>query len=257
MKPEEFWEKSIEDLKRGYCFDSEKNLFICLICGREYEDGIIYKSEEKYIQAEKAIKMHIMEEHINPFFEYLKLGKIYTGLSDVQTILMKMFYEGIPDKEIVKKTSSSSTSTIRNQRFAIKEKYKQAKVLVAIYELLEERRRLNHIKNDDELIEIPRTVNNIDQRFAISQADRNSVMERYFDRDMNLVIKEFPAKEKRKIIILQQIMTNFEYQHVYTEKQVNEIIKKYYEDYSTVRRYLIQYGFLDRDSAQGTYWVKR
>lgn len=168
-----------------------------------------------------------------------------------------MFYEGIPDKEIVKKTSSSSTSTIRNQRFAIKEKYKQAKVLVAIYELLEERRRLNHIKNDDELIEIPRTVNNIDQRFAISQADRNSVMERYFDRDMNLVIKEFPAKEKRKIIILQQIMTNFEYQHVYTEKQVNEIIKKYYEDYSTVRRYLIQYGFLDRDSAQGTYWVKR
>ena len=51
-------------------------------------------------------------------------------------------------------------------------------------------------------------------------------------------------------------MAMFSKQKTYTEKEVNDIIKQYYDDFVSVRRCLIQYGFLDRDGDGTKYWVK-
>jgi len=50
-------------------------------------------------------------------------------------------------------------------------------------------------------------------------------------------------------------MENFQPGKNYSESEVNDTLKLYYEDYVTVRRYLIQYKFMNRDKTGDSYWV--
>ncbi|MEG0457339.1 MAG: DUF2087 domain-containing protein, partial [Oscillospiraceae bacterium] len=63
-------------------------------------------------------------------------------------------------------------------------------------------------------------------------------------------------KEKKKIIILRKIAQQFEKNIKYSEKEVNEILKAIYDDFVTIRRYLIEYGYMDRTSNCEQYWKK-
>lgn len=74
--------------------------------------------------------------------------------------------------------------------------------------------------------------------------------------DENGALHTFPAKEKKKIIILREIATNFKSGEIYTEKEINRVLKRIYDDYVLIRRYLIEYGFLDRNTNGTGYWVK-
>ena len=51
-------------------------------------------------------------------------------------------------------------------------------------------------------------------------------------------------------------MKNFEPGRDYAEKEINKIIKPIYKDFSTIRRYLIEYGFLTRSADCSVYRVK-
>jgi len=79
-------------------------------------------------------------------------------------------------------------------------------------------------------------------------------LENYFDTTGALL--NFPSKEKKKIIILREIAKNFKAQTEYSEKEINRILTRIYDDYVLIRRYLIQYGFLDRKNDGASYWVK-
>ena len=112
-------------------------------------------------------------------------------------------------------------------------------------------------KHDDgKLVDFHPAATSIDDRFAITQAERDDILKRYFGPNNKLLIKSFPAKEKRKIIIMQKIIADFEAGRRYSEKEVNEILKSYYDDYVSVRRAMIQYRFLDRNDDGTEYWVK-
>ena len=260
-----FWNASTQDLKHGFLFNQQNNSYACLLCGEEFEQGVIYPVGDTLCDAEKAVTTHVKTQH-PPIFEFfLGLGRIYTGLSANQAELAKLFYEGHSDKEIVAITNANSASTIRNQRFSIREKYKQAKVLVALTELMEDRlEQLKHERktspysdNDkDKLVDFHPTATSVDERFAITQADREEILSRYFTPEGELRIKNFPAKEKNKIIIMQKIINRFEPNRQFSEKEVNEILKQYYEDFVSVRRALIEYGFMDRSGDCMYYWVK-
>ena len=191
--------------------------------------------------------------------QLLSFGRVYTGLSEGQTALAKLAYSGLSDKEIMEATGAGSISTIRNQRFAIREKYKQAKILLTLVELMEEKmvqlkqtRKINPAEN---LVDFHPAATCIDERFAITQKEKDEVLSRYFDESGALRIKNFPVKEKKKIIILQRLMDNFQPGRSYTEAEVNGILGRYYEDFVTVRRYLIQYGFMARDKTGENYRV--
>jgi len=218
----------------------------------------IYQVESRLYEAEKAAETHIKTQHLPLFEFFLSLGRIYTGLSQGQEEIAKFSYHGLSDKEIVAITGANSPSTIRNQRFAIREKYKQAKILVALVELMEE-----HVsqlkktpKQNEKLVDFHLAATSIDERYAITQAEKDEILKRYFAPDNRLLIKGFPAKEKRKIIIMQKLIGDFEPGKQYTEKEVNALLKNYYEDYVSVRRCMIQYGFLDRNTEGTMYWVK-
>ncbi len=260
-----FWNASTEELKQGFFYDDEQRVYTCIICGKSFEKGIVYPIGACLYSAKRAVSVHISEAHGSVFDFLLDMGKVYTSLTEHQKALMKLFYSGLSDKEIVQQTSASSTSTIRNQRFVLKERYKQAKVIVAMMELLEERKgdkRMNNRsieteKSNESLVDIHRTATMIDERYAITQAEKDEVLGRYFNQDNKLLIKDFPVKEKKKIIILQHLSKEFEPNREYTEKEVNEIVGRFYADIPTTRRYLIQYGFLDRKPNGEAYWVKQ
>jgi len=66
----------------------------------------------------------------------------------------------------------------------------------------------------------------------------------------------FPAREKKKIVVLRRISTYFKEGVTYSEKEVNRILSRVYEDHVLLRRYLIEYGFLDRTRDGAVYFLK-
>jgi hypothetical protein len=73
---------------------------------------------------------------------------------------------------------------------------------------------------------------------------------RSFVRDGRLL--SMPASHGKRQIVLDHIAQSFEPGVRYTEKQVNALLVSWYEDTATVRRYLVDGGFLSRES--GEYW---
>lgn len=259
MNGDLFWNATTDELKKGYIYNHKANFYICLLCGEVFEDGIVYPMGDALCDAKKAVDIHVKTQHPPIFQHLLGLGRIYTGLSSGQEDLAKLFSAGHSDKEIVALTGANSLSTIRNQRFAIREKYKQAKVLVALVELMEEQaaRQKKSTKPDgSKLVDFHPAATSVDERYAITQAEKDDILKRYFGPDNKLLIKGFPAKEKRKIIIMQKLINDFEINRKYSEKEVNTMLKQYYEDYVSVRRSMITYGFLDRNGDGTQYWVK-
>jgi hypothetical protein len=73
---------------------------------------------------------------------------------------------------------------------------------------------------------------------------------RTFFRGGRLV--EIPTKESKRRIVLERIALEFEPGARYDEKTVNAIVGRFYNDYASIRRYLVDEGFLDRE--HGIYW---
>lgn len=75
------------------------------------------------------------------------------------------------------------------------------------------------------------------------------------DYTFNGRIRQFPTKEKKWIVMLHWLATKFEADRRYTEKEVNAILTPIHEDYATLRRNLIAYGFMRRERGGQTYWL--
>ncbi|WP_243297993.1 DUF2087 domain-containing protein [Bacillus litorisediminis] len=254
MEGEEwFWSATIEELEHGYIYDQETGEYVCLICNHRFEDGVIYPMGEVLYEARKAIGQHIKDVH-HSIFEYLiNMDKKYTGLSDHQKELLMYFKQGLSDKEIVRQLKGGSTSTIRNHRFKLKEKEKQAKVFLAIMGLLKSEKE----ESAEEFVTFHKGAKMVDDRYAITKEEQEKVLATYFKQGPDGPLDSFPSKEKRKIIVLQQILNRFDINKKYTEREVNEVIKTAYPDFATIRRYFIEYGFMERNKECTQYWVKQ
>jgi DNA-binding CsgD family transcriptional regulator len=246
-----FWQASIQEIKQGYQYNPSSEEFICLICGKSYRDGIIYPHNNVLYEAKKYIAIHIQEEHQSPFHTLLNLDKKLTGLTDHQKSLLELFYAGYSDNDIAKKLNTGSTSTIRNHRFTLREKQKQAKVFFAIMELLGEA-----TPKKQTFIALPRGTQNIDDRFAITEEEQDKILHAAFQEGLNGPLTTFPLKEKKRVAIIRHLIKHFDIHRTYSEKEVNEILKRYYEDYALLRRYFIEYGFMERTPDGKRYWLK-
>ena len=249
---------TVTDLKRGWRFDSDKGQYHCLYCPATFEDGLVYPHGERFCLASRAISEHIADVHGSPFTQLLALDKRYIGLTDTQKSILRLMQAGHTSQEIARITGNAS-STIRAQRFLFKEKARQARMLLALSELLDER-ETGQIETTalpaETFSPVHATAAQIDERFAITAADKASVIKNYVLSSDPLVIKALPVREKRKLVLLALIAAHFDEHRLYTEKEVNEIIRPIYADYVTIRRYLIEYGYLDRKPNGSAYWVK-
>jgi biotin operon repressor len=82
--------------------------------------------------------------------------------------------------------------------------------------------------------------------------DRAKVIRNFFDGER---LRSIPAKRKQRVIVLQHLLTRFEPGREYPEREVNEILGAAHEDYASLRRELVDYGYLTRD--RGMYAVSR
>jgi hypothetical protein len=91
--------------------------------------------------------------------------------------------------------------------------------------------------------------------FDVSLEDIKLIKEKYVISTDPFKISNFPPKEKRKYILLCMMVHLFEPNKKYNEKEINEILKTIYSDYVTLRRYLVEYRFLDRLVDGSAYWL--
>ena len=56
----------------------------------------------------------------------------------------------------------------------------------------------------------------------------------------------------RKLVVLDRLAQEFDVGSRYSERQVNAILRRFHEDVASLRRFLVDEGFLDR--AAGEYW---
>lgn len=68
-------------------------------------------------------------------------------------------------------------------------------------------------------------------------------------------IRTFPAQRKKFEVLLRYVVKDFELGEKYTEKQVNQILGWYFEDTAALRRGLIEYKMMARESGGGKYWL--
>ena len=141
-------------------------------------------------------------------------------------------------------------STVRNHRFQLKRRIAEAKILVAIGELVS-----TQSDSDLDFITYHEDIPMADERIVTTKAEAKSILSRLVEDGSTLRLNKFPRKEKEKLVLLKRITGEFDRTRTYAEKEVNEILKRIYSDYVTIRRYLIEYRFLDRKPGGIEYWV--
>jgi hypothetical protein len=69
-------------------------------------------------------------------------------------------------------------------------------------------------------------------------------------------LTSLPAKQKKMNVILRWLATLFEPEKMYSEVEVNTLLKSAYEeDYISLRHDLIDFGYLRRERGGGKYWL--
>ncbi|GJM77360.1 hypothetical protein HMSSN036_95760 [Paenibacillus macerans] len=73
-----------------------------------------------------------------------------------------------------------------------------------------------------------------------------SVESSFFNKDGTL--KHLPAQRKKKLIVLERLVKGLEPRRKYTEKEINEYIRKFHEDFATIRREFIMNHYMYREN---------
>ena len=84
------------------------------------------------------------------------------------------------------------------------------------------------------------------------EEDVRKVLKTYLNADGT--IRQLPQEGKKMLIILNFVLDAFSFDTNYTEKEVNTILRRFHVDTATLRRNLVDYGFLDRESDGTRYW---
>lgn len=80
--------------------------------------------------------------------------------------------------------------------------------------------------------------------------DRDRILKNFF---RNGKLMNIPAARNKRVIVLQYLLEQFDPQRTYVEREVNELLGAFHEDFATLRRELVDYGYLTRE--KGVYQV--
>lgn len=93
------------------------------------------------------------------------------------------------------------------------------------------------------------------ETFDVTPEEEEKILKSMFSSLEPLRLKVFSSKAKKKAVTVKRIADCFEKGKTYTELEVNGILKQIYpEDFSTLRRSLIELGFMERKSDGSAYW---
>jgi hypothetical protein len=78
----------------------------------------------------------------------------------------------------------------------------------------------------------------------------NAVLRAFFDGPR---LRQIPASRKKRVIVLRRLLERFVPGRPYPETEVNELLREAHDDVATLRRELVDYGFMVRD--RGIYRI--
>lgn len=97
------------------------------------------------------------------------------------------------------------------------------------------------------------------------EADNQWIAALGWDAEDQQVLREYtsgrqltrlPSKHKKTLVILRWLATLFEADRMYSEAEVNAVLKSVYaEDFVSLRRDLVDLGYLRRERGGGKYWL--
>jgi biotin operon repressor len=79
-----------------------------------------------------------------------------------------------------------------------------------------------------------------------SSIERQKIIENFFMK--NGKIKNIPAQRKKKLIVFEHMIQGLKIGEKYEEKQLNEYIKQFHDDYATIRREFIINHYMFREN---------
>ncbi|WP_409301123.1 metalloregulator ArsR/SmtB family transcription factor [Peribacillus sp. SCS-155] len=77
------------------------------------------------------------------------------------------------------------------------------------------------------------------------ELEYQKILQNFLTKDGRL--KTIPAQRRKKMIVLYHLANRLDAGRKYPEKELNEYIKKFHEDYATIRREFIIMGIMYRD----------
>jgi DNA-binding transcriptional ArsR family regulator len=75
-------------------------------------------------------------------------------------------------------------------------------------------------------------------------------VDQFFDGERLMAI---PAQRKKRVLVLRRLMERFDPLREYSEREVGDLLRPAHEDVATIRRELVNYGFMTRE--RGVYRV--
>ena len=83
---------------------------------------------------------------------------------------------------------------------------------------------------------------------SVTAEERAAIINNFFTKDGKL--KNYPAQRKKKLVVLEHMVKGLQFGKVYPEKEINEYLKQFHEDYATLRRELIMCQYMYRENNQ-------
>ena len=80
--------------------------------------------------------------------------------------------------------------------------------------------------------------------------EHEAVIRAFFDGPK---LRRLPAARKKRVIVLRRLLERFEPNRDYPEREVNEVLRLAHDDVASLRRELVDYGFMVRD--RGIYRI--
>ncbi len=84
---------------------------------------------------------------------------------------------------------------------------------------------------------------------AIKTTEEKKVLSAFFSEGR---LRALPVKRKKRLMVLRVFALLFDKDAKYPEKAVNALIGEVFPDFCTIRRELVDFGFMARD--QAGYW---
>jgi len=100
--------------------------------------------------------------------------------------------------------------------------------------------------NEDLIVSLARV------SYDVKDGDVRKVLKTFLETDGRL--KQILPMENKLLIILSFIVGAFDFNVNYTEKEVNTVLRRFYVDTATLRRHLVDHGFMARDGYGREYW---
>lgn len=240
------YHSALQDLTRGYAEEHDGAYLVCAFCGERYAAERVYPRGEGFLTARGAVEAHVADAHGGAFEAVLAQGAGRAGLSEVTETVLRGMRAGEDDQAIAAALGGKALATVRSHRRNLRLKAEEARRFLALMALAEEKSR-----PAERLVDYGPAMPVRDERALATETEAQATLKAFMRPDGSLV--RIPPKEKQKLVVLKALAERFERGRDYGDAELRDILKPVHEDYALLRRYLVDYRFLERDGEGRRY----